>query len=150
MTLVIAAYCQNSMQCLIRDISVRSTEFEVSHDEVFLRSYRPHAFLSTTTAVFTQSAFVPVSLATAWLIRSSNPGRGKQSFSSPEGLPSFLSSVHRNCFPGINRPGVNLATHLHLVPRLRMSGVPPLLPLYGFIAWTGNTSPSPPFMSLIR
>jgi hypothetical protein len=29
--------------------------------------------------------------------------------------------------------------HLHLVPRLRMSGVVPLLPLHGFMAWTGTT-----------
>ena len=27
-------------------------------------------------------------------------------------------------------------THLHLVPRLRMSGAVPLLPLYAFMAWT--------------
>ena len=36
------------------------------------------------------------------------------------------------------RPG--LATHLHLMPGLRMNGAIPLLPLYTFKAWTG-TSP---------
>jgi hypothetical protein len=31
-----------------------------------------------------------------------------------------------------------LTTRLHLVSRLRMSGVTPLLPLYAFMAWTGE------------
>jgi hypothetical protein len=32
-----------------------------------------------------------------------------------------------------------LTTHLHQVPRLRMSGAIPLLPLYALMAWTGMT-----------
>jgi len=32
-------------------------------------------------------------------------------------------------------------THLHLVPRLRMSGTTPFPPTYTFIAWTGKTVP---------
>ena len=36
--------------------------------------------------------------------------------------------------------GVKLTTHLHLAPRLRMSGAIPLLPLYGSMAWTGKAS----------
>jgi hypothetical protein len=34
-----------------------------------------------------------------------------------------------------------LTTHLHLVPRLRMSGAIPLLPLYDFMAWTETKFP---------
>jgi hypothetical protein len=33
---------------------------------------------------------------------------------------------------------MNLTTHIHLVLRLRMSGVIPLLPLYAFMVWTGT------------
>jgi hypothetical protein len=33
-----------------------------------------------------------------------------------------------------------LTTHLHLVPRLRMSGDVTLLPFYAFMAWTGTIS----------
>ena len=33
---------------------------------------------------------------------------------------------------------MQLTTHLHAVPRLRMSGVIPLLPLYDFMACTGT------------
>jgi hypothetical protein len=36
---------------------------------------------------------------------------------------------------------VRLTTHLDLVPKLRMSGATPLLPLYAFMAWTGTTLP---------
>lgn len=38
---------------------------------------------------------------------------------------------------------VKLTTHIHLVLRLRMSVVMPLLPLYTFIVWTGTTSDMP-------
>jgi hypothetical protein len=34
--------------------------------------------------------------------------------------------------------GIKLATHLHVVPRLRMSGYIPLLLLFDLIAWTGT------------
>jgi len=34
--------------------------------------------------------------------------------------------------------GVKLTTHLHLVPKLRMSGGIPVLPLHAFIALTGK------------
>jgi hypothetical protein len=37
--------------------------------------------------------------------------------------------------------GVNLTAHLHLVPRLRMSGAVPLLTLCAFMAWTRKTLP---------
>ena len=31
---------------------------------------------------------------------------------------------------------MKLITHLHLVPRLGMSGAVPLLPVYAFMTWT--------------
>jgi hypothetical protein len=36
---------------------------------------------------------------------------------------------------GVKRPGVKLTTQLHLVPRSRMSGAIPPLPVYVFMAW---------------
>jgi len=36
---------------------------------------------------------------------------------------------------------VKLSIHLHLEPRLRMSGVMPLLSLYAFMEGTGKTLP---------
>jgi len=44
-------------------------------------------------------------------------------------------------YPGIRRPGRKAATHLHLVPSLRMCGAIPVLPPYAFTACTG-TSPT--------
>jgi len=32
-------------------------------------------------------------------------------------------------------------SHLHLVPKLRMSGAVPLLPLHAFIMWMGTVAP---------
>jgi hypothetical protein len=37
--------------------------------------------------------------------------------------------------------GVKLTTYLHIVPRLRMTGAIPLLPLYAFMAWLRTTLP---------
>jgi len=42
-------------------------------------------------------------------------------------------------FLGVSGQGVNLTPHLHLVPRTRMNGVLPLLPLYVFMVLTGKT-----------
>jgi hypothetical protein len=36
---------------------------------------------------------------------------------------------------GVNRRGVELTTHLHLVPRSRIRGAIPPLPQYVFMAW---------------
>jgi hypothetical protein len=48
-------------------------------------------------------------------------------------------------FPGgINGSGVKLTTQVRLVARLRMIGAIPLLPLYAFIAWRGETLPFTP------
>jgi len=42
---------------------------------------------------------------------------------------------------GYGGRGMTLTTHLHLAPKLRMSGAMPLLPLYAFVTWTVNTLP---------
>jgi hypothetical protein len=42
---------------------------------------------------------------------------------------------------GVNGPGHEVVTHLHLVLRLRMITAIPLLPLYIFMAWTGQALP---------
>jgi len=41
-------------------------------------------------------------------------------------------------FPGVSGCGMQLATHLHLVPRLSMRGAIPPLPLYVSMAWTNR------------
>ena len=41
---------------------------------------------------------------------------------------------------GLSGRGVKLVTHLHLAPRVRMSGAILLFPLYDFMTWTGTTS----------
>jgi hypothetical protein len=51
------------------------------------------------------------------------PGRPYQLW----GPPSFLFSGYRGYYRGVNRPGVKLTTHLHLVLRWRMNGAVPLL-----------------------
>jgi hypothetical protein len=42
---------------------------------------------------------------------------------------------------GSGSEGIKLTIHLHLVPRLRMSGAITLLPLYAIMLWTGITLP---------
>jgi len=57
------------------------------------------------------------------------------------GPPSLLYSDYRVSFPGAggsSRRGVNLTNCLHLVLRLRMSGVILLLTPYAFMAWAGK------------
>jgi hypothetical protein len=46
----------------------------------------------------------------------------------------LLFSGYRGYFPGLNRPGRTLSPNL--VPRLRMGGAVPLLPLYDFTFFT--------------
>jgi hypothetical protein len=42
-------------------------------------------------------------------------------------------------FPlGYNGRGVKLNTHLHLIPRIKMSGAEPLLSVNVFMAWEGT------------
>jgi len=39
--------------------------------------------------------------------------------------------------------GMRMTTHLYLVPRLRIRGLVPLLPLHTFMMWSGPTLPLP-------
>jgi hypothetical protein len=59
---------------------------------------------------------------------------------SPGAHPVFFFNGYRG-FHGYSGWGVKLTTHLHLVPRLRMIGAMPLLPLYAFMVWTETTLP---------
>ena len=82
-----------------------------------------------------------------WWVRSSNPV-GARYFSFFEnvqtgcGAHTASYSVGTGVLPrGYSGRSVKLTAHLHLVPRLRMSGAIPLLPLYAFRVWTGKTLP---------
>ena len=71
---------------------------------------------------------------TSWTIRGLNPGRSKISFLSPKRPdllwdPPSLHSWYLCYLLGYSGRHVTLTTHLHLVPRLRMSGAIPLHPL---------------------
>ena len=72
-----------------------------------------------------------------WTVRGSNSGRGKRFFYSPKSPGPALGPIQPHvqldtavCFGGGGQRGrgVKLTTHLHLVPRLRKSGVISLLP----------------------
>jgi hypothetical protein len=52
--------------------------------------------------------------------------------------PVLGPSQPRFIFLGQSGRGVMLTTHLHLVPRSRMSGAVPLLPLFNSMAWIGT------------
>ena len=77
-----------------------------------------------------------------WTLQWSIPDRGKRFLSSQKiswAHPTsysmgtgFLSQVKA-------AGGVNLTTHLHLVPRLRMGGAMHLFPLYVPVTWTRTT-----------
>jgi len=54
------------------------------------------------------------------------------------GLRSLLFSGYQCFFLGVHGQGMKLTTHIHLLPRLRMSGAVPLIPIYAFVAWTGK------------
>ena len=41
--------------------------------------------------------------------------------------------------PGLKLPGREVTHSPHLVPRLKMNGSTPVLPLYAFMEWTGKT-----------
>jgi hypothetical protein len=100
--------------------------------------------IRNTHFAFLKTYSLQVSLLTA---RGSYPGRGKRIFPFTKTSTWALRPTHllfiqnRGSNPEINRPGVILPTHVHLVPRIRMNGAIPLLPLYTFTAWTGMTLP---------
>jgi hypothetical protein len=76
-------------------------------------------------------------------IRGSIPRNIKTFFCSPKcpdrlwGPPSFLFIGCRGLLFRVEATRRRV-DHLHLVPRSRMSGSIPLLPLYAFKAWTGT------------
>ena len=53
--------------------------------------------------------------------------------------PSLLVNRQSGSFPVLSGLGMMLPTDLHLVPRLRMGGAIPLLPLCAFMARIGTT-----------
>jgi hypothetical protein len=81
-----------------------------------------------------------------WTVRGSNSGRGKRFFYSPKSPRPAVGPIQPPiqwdtavCFGGQRGRSVKLTTHLHLVPRLRKSGVISLLPpAHPFKAWTGT------------
>ena len=54
---------------------------------------------------------------------------------------NLLFNGNHHFSPWLSSQVMKLTTHLHLLPRLRMSGGVPLLPLYPSMAWTGKTLP---------
>jgi hypothetical protein len=77
-----------------------------------------------------------------WTIQDSNPDKGKELFSSPKrpdrvcGQPSLFQWVSVY-FAGTKRPGREFDYLLRYVPRLRMRGAVPMLPLSVFMVWAG-------------
>jgi hypothetical protein len=66
---------------------------------------------------------------------SSSPDRGKILFSPQKSRLVLGLSQPRFIFLGQSGRGVMLTTYLCLVPRLRLSGAVPLLPLCTSMAW---------------
>ena len=79
-------------------------------------------------------------IGTVRAVRGSNPGRCKRfSFllKRPEGHlgpPSLLFNGLGPLLPGVKCPWLMSSTNLTLLPKLRMSGAVPLLPVYVFMA----------------
>jgi hypothetical protein len=74
-----------------------------------------------------------------WTIRGSNPG-GTHVHTGCAAHPASNSMYTGDHSRGSSGRGVKLIIHLHLVPRLRMSGTKPLLLRYAFMAWTRKTT----------
>jgi len=80
-----------------------------------------------------------------WMVWGLIPGRMKGFFFSPKCLdepyirwvPGALSLWAKQLGPKPDH------SHLHLVPKLRMNGTVPLLPLHAFIMWMGTVAPVP-------
>jgi len=75
----------------------------------------------------------------SWTVQGLNSGRGKRFFWSPKcpdrfwGSSNLLLTGCLGSFPGQRSWGVMFITYHHLVPRSRMIGAIPLLPLYAFM-----------------
>ena len=80
---------------------------------------------------------------TGWMIQGFIPGRGKKFFSSHK-CPDQLCGTHPASY-ALGTRNIKLPAHLHLVPRLRMTGAIPTLPLYAFMARIETAFPCPVF-----
>jgi hypothetical protein len=56
-----------------------------------------------------------------------------------QGPPSLEPNGYRGLFRLKNGQGVKMTSHLNHMPRLRVRGAVPLLPLHAFLVWTGKT-----------
>jgi len=63
-----------------------------------------------------------------------NPGRVRKCPDWLWGLPILLFSGYQCSFLEVHGQGMKLTIHLHLLPRIRMSGAVPLLLIYAFVA----------------
>ena len=75
-----------------------------------------------------------------WLqSRGFQPWRSKR-FLWPSKLPDRLwGHGHWGSFPWVKQTGLQLTTHLQLLPRWRKSGTTHMLTLHAFMAWSGKT-----------
>jgi hypothetical protein len=84
--------------------------------------------------------------ASGWTIQGSNPGRDKAFLLSKTSRPALGTIQPIQWAQGVlswkwSGRGVKLAVHLHLVPRLRISGAIPTVPLYALMACARTTLP---------
>jgi hypothetical protein len=105
--------------------------------------YAPAVIALVSSIIMTNivSSYSVVDIAIkSWTVRDSNPRQGQEILSSqcPDqfwGPPSLLFSGYRCSYLRVKRQGLEVNHHLHLVPRLRMGGGSPLLPLHACMAW---------------
>ena len=116
----------------------------------------PQRFLSTCCTGGSKTAHLsPKQMQTAtalaqaagWMMKVSTAGRSKNFFWTPKhpadsGVDTASCKMGtRVLFPGWSDLCVKVASHLHLVPSLWMSGAVPPLPLYTFAVWTATILP---------
>ena len=118
---------------IIRNVNYSSNEAESQPGRNSLSEKEPKNFIQPFST-----------MATGWTFWGSNPGRVKSFFFSPKlpdhpwGPPaSYSTSTGGSFWSG---QGTYLTTHLHVVPRLGMSGaVHPLVTTSPFMYWRLNT-----------
>jgi hypothetical protein len=76
-----------------------------------------------------------------WMVRQTNPGGAR--FSAPvqtgPGAHPASYTMGTGSFQGVKRPAQGVDHHPHLAPRWKKSGTLPLLPLWAFVAYSGET-----------